>query len=78
MKEWTKKGREKYAAHPSKQLLANACCVSRQSLSGYAHSKKGSTKAVQTPEDVAAVLAEEFGVGVEHFGQRKASGKGAK
>lgn len=68
-KEWTKRGREKYAACHSKEDLAAAVGVSRQSLSGYAHAKKGNPKAVQTPGRVAEKLARELGIGVENFGQ---------
>ena len=70
-KEWTKKGREKYAAFQSKAHLAALCGVSRQSLSGYAHAKKGEKKAVQTPKNVALTLAASLGIGVENFGQKK-------
>ena len=69
MKPWTKTAREKYAAHTDKAGLANACGVSRQSLSGYAHSEPGGKKAVQTPAKVAAILSAQLGIPARQFGQ---------
>lgn len=76
MKPWTKKGRDRYALCGNKNGLAAECLVSRQSLSGYAHSVNGSTKAVQTPERVAKVLASLLGGDVSDFGQAKKKGEG--
>ncbi len=69
MKAWTKTARQKYAAHKNKQELADYCCISRQSLSGYAHSEPGAKKAVRTPPDVAQKLSEALGVQARQFGQ---------
>lgn len=69
MKAWTKTAREKYAAHTDKAGLANACGVSRQSLSGYAHSEPGAAKAVRTPVRVAVLLAAHLGIPARQFGQ---------
>ena len=69
MKAWTKKAREKYAAHPDKAGLAEYCGVSRQSLSGYAHSEPGQKKAVKTPSRVAEVLAQILGIPARNFRQ---------
>ena len=69
MKAWTKKAREKYAAYPDKAWLATLCGVSRQSLSGYAHSEPGQKKAVKTPSRVAAALSEILGIPARNFGQ---------
>ena len=69
MKPWTKTAREKYAAHADKAGLAKLCGVSRQSLSGYAHSEPGCKKAVRTPAKVAAILSAQLGVPARQFGQ---------
>ena len=69
MKAWTKTARQKYAAHNDKAALAQLCGVSRQSLSGYAHSEPGAKKAVRTPPDVAQKLSEALGVPARQFGQ---------
>lgn len=69
MKPWTKTAREKYAAHTNKAGLAKLCGVSRQSLSGYAHSEPGDAKAVRTPVRVAVLLAAHLGVPARQFGQ---------
>lgn len=69
MKPWTKTAREKYAAHTDKAGLAKLCGVSRQSLSGYAHSEPGDAKAVRTPVRVAVLLAAHLGVPARQFGQ---------
>ena len=69
MKPWTKTAREKYAAHPDKAGLAKLCGVSRQSLSGYAHSEPGDAKAVRTPVRVAVILSAQLGVPARQFGQ---------
>jgi len=69
MKAWTKTARQKYAAHNDKAALAQLCGVSRQSLSGYAHSEPGEAKAVQTPARVAAILSAHLGVPARQFGQ---------
>lgn len=69
MKPWTKTAREKYAAHTDKAWLAKLCGVSRQSLSGYAHSEPGDAKAVRTPVRVAVLLAAHLGVPARQFGQ---------
>ena len=69
MKAWTKTAREKYAAHTDKAGLAKLCGVSRQSLSGYAHSEPGDAKAVRTPVRVAVLLAAHLGVPARQFGQ---------
>lgn len=69
MKPWTKTAREKYAAHTDKAGLAKLCGVSRQSLSGYAHSEPGLAKAVRTPVRVAVLLAAQLGVPARQFGQ---------
>ena len=78
MKPWTKKGREKYAACTDKANLADLCGVSRQSLSGYAHSVIGHPKATQTPETVAATLSTVLGIPESNFGQRTTAKKGGK
>lgn len=69
MKAWTKTARQKYAAHKDKAGLAKLCGVSRQSLSGYAHSEPGDRKAVRTPVRVAVLLAAQLGVPARQFGQ---------
>ena len=69
MKPWTKTAREKYAAHTDKAGLAKLCGVSRQSLSGYAHSEPGDAKAVRTPVRVAVLLAAQLGIPARQFGQ---------
>ena len=69
MKAWTKTAREKYAAHTDKAGLAKLCGVSRQSLSGYAHSEPGAAKAVRTPVRVAVILSAQLGVPARQFGQ---------
>ena len=69
MKAWTKTARQKYAAHKDKAGLAKLCGVSRQSLSGYAHSEPGDRKAVRTPVRVAVLLAAHLGVPARQFGQ---------
>lgn len=69
MKAWTKTARQKYAAHNDKAGLAKLCGVSRQSLSGYAHSEPGDKKAVRTPACVAAILSAHLGVPARQFGQ---------
>lgn len=69
MKAWTKTARQKYAAHNDKAGLAQLCGVSRQSLSGYAHSETGEAKAVRTPARVAAILSTHLGVPARQFGQ---------
>lgn len=69
MKPWTKTAREKYAAHTDKAGLAKLCGVSRQSLSGYAHSEPGAAKAVRTPVRVAVLLAAQLGIPARQFGQ---------
>ena len=69
MKAWTKTAREKYAAHTDKAGLAKLCGVSRQSLSGYAHSEPGTRKAVRTPVKVAVTLSAQLGVPARQFGQ---------
>ena len=69
MKAWTKTAREKYAAHTNKAGLAKLCGISRQSLSGYAHSEPGDAKAVRTPVRVAVLLAAHLGVPARQFGQ---------
>ena len=69
MKPWTKTAREKYAAHTDKAGLAKLCGVSRQSLSGYAHSEPGAAKAVRTPPEVADNLSIALGVPARQFGQ---------
>ena len=69
MKPWTKTAREKYAAHTNKAGLAEFCGVSRQSLSGYAHSEPGAAKAVRTPVRVAVILSAQLGVPARQFGQ---------
>ena len=69
MKAWTKTARQKYAAHNDKAGLAEFCGVSRQSLSGYAHSEPGEAKAVQTPARVATILSTHLGVPARQFGQ---------
>lgn len=69
MKPWTKTAREKYAAHTDKAGLAKLCGVSRQSLSGYAHSEPGGKKAVRTPVKVAVILSAQLGVPARQFGQ---------
>ena len=69
MKPWTKTAREKYAAHADKAGLAKLCGVSRQSLSGYAHSEPGAAKAVRTPVRVAVLLAAQLGIPARQFGQ---------
>lgn len=69
MKPWTKTAREKYAAHTDKAGLAKICGVSRQSLSGYAHSEPGAAKAVRTPVNVAITLSAHLGVPARQFGQ---------
>lgn len=69
MKAWTKTAREKYAAHTDKAGLAKLCGVSRQSLSGYAHSEPGAAKAVRTPVRVAVLLAAHLGIPARQFGQ---------
>jgi len=69
MKPWTKTAREKYAAHTDKAGLAKLCGVSRQSLSGYAHSEPGEAKAVRTPVRVAVLLAAHLGIPARQFGQ---------
>ena len=69
MKAWTKTARQKYAAHKDKAGLAQLCGVSRQSLSGYAHSEPGDKKAVRTPVRVAVLLAAQLGVPARQFGQ---------
>ena len=69
MKPWTKTAREKYAAHTDKAGLAKLCGVSRQSLSGYAHSEPGCKKAVRTPVRVAVLLAAQLGIPARQFGQ---------
>ena len=69
MKPWTKTAREKYAAHTDKAGLAKLCGVSRQSLSGYAHSEPGDAKAVRTPVKVAAILSAQLGIPARQFGQ---------
>ena len=69
MKAWTKTAREKYAAHTNKAGLAEFCGVSRQSLSGYAHSEPGCKKAVRTPAKVAAILSAQLGIPARQFGQ---------
>ena len=69
MKPWTKTAREKYAAHTDKAGLAKLCGVSRQSLSGYAHSEPGDAKAVRTPVRVAVLLAAHLGIPARQFGQ---------
>ena len=69
MKAWTKTARQKYAAHKDKAGLAKLCGVSRQSLSGYAHSEPGDKKAVRTPVRVAVLLAAQLGVPARQFGQ---------
>ena len=69
MKAWTKTARQKYAAYHRKTFLALRCGISRQSLSGYAHSEPGGRKAVQTPAKVAAILSEILGVPARQFGQ---------
>lgn len=69
MKAWTKTARQKYAAHKDKAGLAKLCGVSRQSLSGYAHSEPGDRKAVRTPVLVAVLLATYLGVPARQFGQ---------
>lgn len=74
MKQWTKRGRERYAACANKNGLAAECLVSRQSLSGYAHSNRGDAKAVQTPERVATILAALLGGDVSDYGQPKKKG----
>lgn len=66
---WTKTARQKYAAHKDKAGLAKLCGVSRQSLSGYAHSEPGDRKAVRTPARVAVLLAAQLGVPARQFGQ---------
>lgn len=78
MKPWTKKGRDRYALCGNKNGLAAECLVSRQSLSGYAHAKKGGAKAVQTPERVAKILAQLLGGDVTDFGQHATAKKGGK
>ena len=69
MKAWTKTAREKYAAHTNKAGLAEFCGVSRQSLSGYAHSEPGQKKAVCTPPEVADNLSIVLGIPARQFGQ---------
>jgi transcriptional regulator with XRE-family HTH domain len=69
MKAWTKTARQKYAAHNDKAALAQICGVSRQSLSGYAHSEPGDKKAVRTPANVAERLSKILGVPARQFGQ---------
>ena len=69
MKAWTKTAREKYAAHTDKAGLAKLCGVSRQSLSGYAHSEPGDAKAVRTPVRVAVLLSAQLGIPARQFGQ---------
>ena len=69
MKPWTKTAREKYAAHTDKAGLAKLCGVSRQSLSGYAHSEPRDKKAVRTPAKVAETLSNLLGVPARQFGQ---------
>lgn len=69
MKAWTKTAREKYAAHTNKAGLAEFCGVSRQSLSGYAHSEPGQKKAVRTPPEVADNLSIALKVPARQFGQ---------
>ena len=69
MKPWTKTAREKYAAHTDKAGLAKLCGVSRQSLSGYAHSEPGDAKAVRTPVRVAVILSAQLGIPARQFGQ---------
>ena len=69
MKPWTKTARETYAAHTDKAGLAKLCGVSRQSLSGYAHSEPGDAKAVRTPVRVAVLLAAQLGIPARQFGQ---------
>ena len=69
MKAWTKTAREKYVAHTDKAGLATLCGVSRQSLSGYAHSEPGAAKAVRTPVRVAVLLAAHLGIPARQFGQ---------
>lgn len=69
MRAWTKTARQKYAAHTDKAGLAQLCGVSRQSLSGYAHSEPGDKKAVRTPVRVAVLLAAQLGVPARQFGQ---------
>lgn len=69
MKAWTKTAREKYAAHTDKAGLAKLCGVSRQSLSGYAHSEPGAAKAVRTPVNVAITLSAQLGIPARQFGQ---------
>ncbi len=69
MKPWTKTAREKYAAHNDKAALAQLCGVSRQSLSGYAHSEPGAAKAVRTPAKVAVILSAQLGIPARQFGQ---------
>lgn len=69
MKPWTKTAREKYAAHTDKAGLAKLCGVSRQSLSGYAHSEPGEAKAVRTPPEVADKLSIALGIPARQFGQ---------
>lgn len=69
MKAWTKTARQKYAAHNDKAALAQLCGVSRQSLSGYAHSEPGEAKAVQTPPRVATILSAHLSVPARQFGQ---------
>lgn len=69
MKAWTKTARQKYAAHKDKAGLAKLCGVSRQSLSGYAHSEPGDRKAVRTPVRVAVLLAAHLSVPARQFGQ---------
>jgi len=69
MKPWTKTAREKYAAHTDKAGLAKLCGVSRQSLSGYAHSEPGDKKAVRTPVRVAVILSAQLGIPARQFGQ---------
>jgi DNA-binding XRE family transcriptional regulator len=69
MKAWTKTARQKYAAHNDKAALAQICGVSRQSLSGYAHSEPGQKKAVCTPPEVADNLSIALGIPARQFGQ---------
>ena len=69
MRAWTKTARQKYAAHKDKAGLAKLCGVSRQSLSGYAHSEPGDRKAVRTPVRVAVLLAKQLRVPARQFGQ---------
>ena len=71
MKAWTKTARQKYAAHKDKAGLAKLCGVSRQSLSGYAHSGAGRQEggADACSRRRAAPLAHLLGIPARQFGQ---------